>query len=236
MYGLLLEAIYDALKARHGEEIWDEIRQLANVEHHSFITHENYPEDTMVRLAHAVSIATGTRTTDIMNYFGGHFVNYIGRFGYDSILKVLGRHMRDFLNGLDNLHEYLRMSYPQMNAPSFFCSKETREGLVMHYRSKRTGYIHYVMGQIQNVGLMFYNTEVEIEILQQEESNTGTHCILALHFDNKAFDAVQGRSHSKLMESVKVKPNIFLRAFPFHIIFGRNMIMRSIGHGLKEVM
>ncbi|CAG5128641.1 unnamed protein product [Candidula unifasciata] len=55
-----------------------------------------------------------------MDSFGVEFVNFVGQFGYDRILKVLGRHMRDFLNGLDNLHEYLRFSYPKLKPPSFF--------------------------------------------------------------------------------------------------------------------
>lgn len=57
-----------------------------------------------------------------------------GQYGYDRILRVLGRHLRDFLNGLDNLHEYLRFSYPKLKPPSFFCEDETSEGLTLHYR------------------------------------------------------------------------------------------------------
>jgi len=30
---------------------------------------------------------------------GIYFVQYVSTFGYDNILSVLGRHMRDFLNG-----------------------------------------------------------------------------------------------------------------------------------------
>ena len=69
-------------------------------------------------------------------------------------IQVLGRHMRDFLNGLDNLHAYLRTSYPKMRTPSFFVDNETAHGLTLHYRSKRKGYLHYVMGQIKAVIVM----------------------------------------------------------------------------------
>ena len=62
------------------------------------------------------------------------FDSFLGQYGYDRILRVLGRHLRDFLNGLDNLHEYLRFSYPKLKPPSFFCEHETREGLTLHYR------------------------------------------------------------------------------------------------------
>lgn len=65
----------------------------------------------------------------------------ISRF---SLFQVLGRHMRDFLNGLDNLHEYLRFSYPKLRPPSFFVENENKNGLTLHYRSRRKGFVHYV--------------------------------------------------------------------------------------------
>ena len=63
--------------------------------------------------------------------------------------------MRDFLNGLDNLHEYLRFSYPKMKPPSFFVENETKSGLTLHYRTRRKGYLHYVkvkLFQLTDVG------------------------------------------------------------------------------------
>ena len=30
---------------------------------------------------------------------GLFFVDFVGQYGYDRVLSVLGRHMRDFLNG-----------------------------------------------------------------------------------------------------------------------------------------
>jgi guanylate cyclase len=63
--------------------------------------------------------------------------------------------MRDFLNGLDNLHEYMRYTYPRMRPPSFYVEKETAEGLTLHYRSRRRGFVHYVVGQIIEVWYFF---------------------------------------------------------------------------------
>ena len=68
------------------------------------------------------------------NYKHSLFVDYMSDVGYDIILKTLGRHLRDFLNGLDNIHEYLKQSYPMMNAPSFYCEDETAYGLTLHYK------------------------------------------------------------------------------------------------------
>jgi guanylate cyclase len=82
---------------------------------------------------------------------GVDFVNFVGQYGYDRILRVLGRHMRDFLNGLDNLHEYMRFSYSKLKPPSFFVEQESSTGLILHYRSKRKGFVHYVKGQLSQV-------------------------------------------------------------------------------------
>lgn len=86
-----------------------------------------------------------------MDQMGVCFVSFVSQYGYDRVLSVLGRHMRDFLNGLDNLHEYLKFSYPRMKAPSFICENETKQGLTLHYRSKRRGFVYYTMGQIREV-------------------------------------------------------------------------------------
>lgn len=93
----------------------------------------------------------GVSEREFFDQMGVHFVGFVGQYGYDRVLSVLGRHMRDFLNGLDNLHEYLKFSYPRMRAPSFICENETRQGLTLHYRSKRRGFVYYTMGQIREV-------------------------------------------------------------------------------------
>lgn len=96
---------------------------------------------------------------DFMDQMGVCFVSFVSQYGYDRVLSVLGRHMRDFLNGLDNLHEYLKFSYPRMKAPSFICENETKQGLTLHYRSKRRGFVYYTMGQIREVfELKYYIT------------------------------------------------------------------------------
>nr|CAD7576366.1 unnamed protein product [Timema californicum] len=91
----------------------------------------------------------GVTEHEFFDQMGVYFVGFVGQYGYDRVLSVLGRHMRDFLNGLDNLHEYLKFSYPRMRAPSFICENETRHGLTLHYRSKRRGFVYYTMGQIR---------------------------------------------------------------------------------------
>jgi guanylate cyclase, other len=115
-----------------------------------------------------------------MEELGVEFVNFIGQYGYDRILRVLGRHMRDFLNGLDNLHEYMRYSYPKLKPPSFFVENETVDGLTLHYRSNRKGYVYYVKGQLKQVGKLFYNIDVEVEVEKEEVKGDQNYVIFTL--------------------------------------------------------
>ena len=232
MYGLLLEAAYDFIQSHFSEEVWLQIIARSGLEHNNFVTHCCYAENTMFKIAEEAAVITGTDTDVMLENLGSNFVSFIGKYGYDTILRVLGRDMREFLNGLDNLHEYLRLSYPKMQAPSFFCDNETRNGLMLHYRSKRTGYVHYVIGQIRKVGSLFYNTEVEVEILKNEQKDKMTHVVMKLHFDNKNFQLNKQKSISNLT-GLKMRSEVFFKMFPFHILFGRNMVIRHIGDGLR---
>ncbi|ELT93390.1 hypothetical protein CAPTEDRAFT_91580 [Capitella teleta] len=235
MYGLILDGVIKTLISHFGEDKWEEIQRHCNTHYAGFNAQKKYSETIVNRITKAAVEVTGMPTKDIMNLYGEYFVKYVATRGYAPILRVLGRNMRDFLNGLDNLHEYLRFSYPSMKPPSFFCEKETRNGLILHYRSRRKGYLHYVMGQIHQVGMDYYNTEVHIEIINEEETMGLTHVIMALHFDNVAFQ--QGDSGlDDLANSLSLCSEVFFDVFPFHIVYNQSMIINSIGSGLAAVM
>ena len=142
----------------------------------------------MKDLAAACSNVLETQSTDqFLEFFGQCFVQYFSHYGYDRIVQVSGRHYRDFLRGIDNLHETMRFSFPKMSTPSFYVTDEHDNGCYLHYRSHRKGYTYYVIGQLKQCALKFYNTIVNIEVLQENEHNTNMHVIYNLQFDNKAF-------------------------------------------------
>ena len=123
MYGLLIESIAEFTKRVYGNAVWDSVRKKAKIDYYSFSTSQQYSETLMTKLIKCLAEVTEQNVNDLMETLGVEFVDYVGQFGYDRILRVLGRHMRDFLNGLDNLHEYMRFSYTKLKPPSFFVEK-----------------------------------------------------------------------------------------------------------------
>lgn len=243
MYGLILENFRCVILEKYGEPVWNKIVEKSGARHHTFATHKVYSEDIMARLVQAAFEVTKHSTQEITEDVGLHFLGFIGQYGYDRILKVLGRHMRDFLSGLDNLHEYLRFTYPKLKAPSFFCDDETENGLKLHYRSSRKGFLYYVIGQIKAVGRFFYHIDVEVEVLEYTENKEGSVALFQLTFDNSVYMESRRRPkrHSVISlngdtDNLKIPMDVFYEVFPFHIVFDQEMVISSTGNSLEEVL
>lgn len=243
MYGLLLENFRLVMLEKYGEPVWNKIVEKAGVRNYTFATHKVYSEDVMSRLVQAAFEVTKQSTQEMTEEVGLHFLGFIGQYGYDRILKVLGRYMRDFLNGLDNLHEYLRFTYPKLKAPSFFCEDETEHGLKLYYRSSRKGFLYYVIGQIKAVGRFFYHMDVKVEVLEYTENKEGSKALFQLIFDNSAYMETRRRPkrHSVIslnsdVSNLKIPMDVLYEVFPFHIVFDQDMVISSIGNSLEAVL
>lgn len=193
-----------------------------------------YSENVIPSLVEAAAEELGEDRDNVMTMFGEYFAENIGRYGYARLLRVLGRDMRDFFNGLVDLHEYLRFSYPHMSPPSFFCSDETPEGLYLHYITKRKGFLHYVTGQIKMIGKI-YGKELEIELVSHEETENESHLVLDLKFDNSEMLRVKRPSVTGFAD-FHIDSTTFFDIFPFSFVFSEDLVIRKVGNKLHEVM
>jgi len=138
MYGILLESVQQLIRERYGDEAWRRVLVEAGLSPHSvFEVHRGYPDDVLPTIADACSavLFDGNRSADeFLAEFGRCFVGYTSRLGYAPVMRATGRHFRDFLAGIDNLHETMRFSYPRMVSPSFYVSTEDARGCNLHYR------------------------------------------------------------------------------------------------------
>ncbi|XP_067878559.1 soluble guanylate cyclase 88E-like [Heterodontus francisci] len=236
MYGLYLEAVNDYINELYGEDVWRLIEARAEIPHLKFVKHQMYNDNLILRMAKAAGEVLGKTHDELMYAFGVYMVKRIGNYGYERILKVLGRNVRDFINELDNLHEYFRFSFPKVQPPSFCVEEECETSLTLHYRSTRKGFTQFVKGQLSQVGRQFYNTNIEVEILSKEETEKMTYVVYKMNFDNAAFNPLKPQLKAAPgYEKLPMKKGIIFDMFPFSMIFRREMTMFRIGDGLKEV-
>ncbi len=85
---------------------------------------------------------------EIFEGMGVYFVTFYKKLGYRYILKGIdiikskqqlakhfrqtmarvGRHFREFILNLDNCHDYFKLTFTRMRAPSFFVDQEHERG------------------------------------------------------------------------------------------------------------
>ncbi|TSQ35265.1 Soluble guanylate cyclase 88E [Bagarius yarrelli] len=113
MYGLLCESLHDFIKESYGDDVWKLVRERADVRLHSFVTHQVYSESVIPRIAKAASGVTGTPYNELMNSWGVYFLGFVGKYGYDRILKLrqMGKQFYDTDIHVEVLSEQLVGDY-----------------------------------------------------------------------------------------------------------------------------
>ena len=239
MYGLLLESVQFFLTEKYGAETWQNIQQKAGLDHCNFVTHKIYDDEFMHRLAEAaektIALSHGMSKQDFMQFFGVCFVKFFSHYGYDKIVKVSGRHLRDFLVGIDNLHEHIRFGYPKLQSPTFYCSEETSYGLTLHYVSKRKGFTRYVIGQVEEIAQLFYKTDINIQVVSEDFSSSQTHVTNRLIFDKSAYKTL----NPDLLFVTRgngMAAEVFLNLFPFSFVISPELVVYMAAECLLTIL
>jgi len=236
MYGLIFENFSGYIKVKYGEDAWDNVRRLANIDSPTFSIHQVYPEQLLGKIAKKTFTTLGCNADEFFEGMGFYFIEFAAQYGYGDVLALLGRELRDFLNGLDNLHEYLKFSYPRIRAPSYFVDNETPQGLMLHYRSKRRGFTTYTIGQLKAVADTYYKIEMAIEVKESEIKFDTVHVSFQMTFDNKT----KAKANSDLVREEArlpaVSSSVLFEIFPFIIVFGEDMQVQSIGRSLNQIL
>jgi len=236
MYGLIFENFSGYIKVKYGEDAWDNVRRLANIDSPTFSIHQVYPEQLLGKIAKKTFTTLGCNADEFFEGMGFYFVEFAAQYGYGDVLALLGRELRDFLNGLDNLHEYLKFSYPRIRAPSYFVDNENPQGLMLHYRSKRRGFTTYTIGQLKAVAETYYKIDMAIEVKESEIKFDTVHVSFQMTFDNKT----KAKANSDLVREEArlpaVSSSVLFEIFPFVIVFGEDMCVQSIGRSLTQIL
>merc|ERR1719499_685797 len=169
---------------------------------------------------------------------GVFFVALAQNLGYGMLLSSLGRCFRDFFVNLDNLHDYLKFTFPRMKAPSFFIAEEADTGMTMEYRSKRRGFQFYVQGQIKELSKNFAVEikKLEIELKKQEVIFDTVVTYYELKFENQGYITKLENEAKRKVDAMPIKASIIFEMFPFCILYNSNMEVTILGSALRQIL
>ncbi|XP_036401399.1 guanylate cyclase soluble subunit beta-2 [Megalops cyprinoides] len=172
-YGFINTCLKSLVIEKFGEETWEKLRTLAEVQD-TFMTYEIYDDVITLRLVQEACKMLDVSSEVVLKLFGEYFFSFCKMSGYDTMLRTLGGNLVEFIENLDALHSYLALSYQEMNAPSFRVERTEDGKMLLHYYSDRRGLCHIVPGIIEAVAKDFFDSQVDMTILNQSEEDERT--------------------------------------------------------------
>ncbi|CAG5127190.1 unnamed protein product [Candidula unifasciata] len=192
-------------------------------EHDSFLVFTRYDDLSTFSLVDAVSDTLGVPVEKVLEIFGEFFFDYCLRHGYDKMLRTLGSDMKSFIQNLDSLHSLLALSYKGISAPSFRCEDGPDGELILHYYSGRPGLYPIVKGVLKAVARDLFEQSVEMTVIEQNLEDIGCN-------QTQEHTAFSLKTLTEFHpDKVLLKASEFCSAFPYHIIFDRELRIKQCG-------
>ncbi|KAF7477268.1 Hypothetical predicted protein [Marmota monax] len=126
-----------------------------------------------------------------------------------------------------------------MRAPSFRCTDaEKGKGLILHYYSEREGLQDIVIGIIKTVAQQIHGTEIDMKVIQQRNEECDHTQFLIEEKESKEEDFYEDldRFEENGTQESRISPYTFCKAFPFHIIFDRDLVVTQCGNAIYRVL
>ncbi|XP_043564739.1 guanylate cyclase soluble subunit beta-1 isoform X1 [Chiloscyllium plagiosum] len=240
MYGFVNHALELLIQRNYGPLVWEDIKKEAQLDvEGQFLVRIIYDDSKTYDLISAASKVLKINAGEILQMFGKMFFEFCQESGYDTILRVLGSNVREFLQNLDALHDHLATIYPGMRAPSFRCTDADKgKALLLHYYSEREGLQDIVIGIIKTVSQQLHGTEINMKVVQEknEECDHIQFLIEQKNSEEEAFSEDLDRFEENCIQESRISPYTFCKAFPFHIMFDREFMITQCGNAVYRVL
>eukprot|EP00794_Sanderia_malayensis_P017077 gene17077-18798_t len=238
MYGLLLESTRFYIRQKYGDQLWQLLCRHCD-SGSVFTSHERYNDTLLPRLAEVCSavLPCAQSKAAYMEFFGKCFVEFTANYGYSKVLTVYSRNFRDLLDSIDSLHEHLRFRFPVLQSPSFECKEESSQGLTLHYRSRRYGFMNYVIGQVKELALRYFKLEIDVKIIKEENQTVRLekyHVVYRIIFDNSKFMPVFNERTFLKSDRKNIPLDLVFTISPFSFLVDKNLRIYRTGKDLNE--
>ncbi|MSR41305.1 MAG: heme NO-binding protein [Phycisphaerales bacterium] len=167
MYGLVNKAVEGLIRSKYGDETWGKIRSEVGVPDEPFISMGSYDDAVTYNLVGVTCTVLNLPADVVLEEFGKYWVLFTGEAGYGRLLENAGTSFPTILRNLDALHTRVKLSFPNLQPPSFRVAEESEQSLVLHYHSHRAGLAPFVVGLLKGLASRF-NVDAEITHVRVE--------------------------------------------------------------------
>lgn len=178
MYGMAHRALRQMMIDRLGPSAWAKVERETNTGPGDLISLCVYDDSKTIALIAASANHLGLPIDEALRVFGRYWVRFAELSSFGPIMDFTGQDIVTFINNLDRMHRSVVLAMPDARVPSFTLLNETRQNLLVRYRSDRTGLETFVIGLLE--GLMDRLGETgTVEVA----ARPGTAIDFAIHLD-----------------------------------------------------
>ncbi|CAH8834431.1 unnamed protein product [Trichobilharzia szidati] len=238
MYGLIIVGVQHYVESKYGEELWMKVVEKSHLGLLSFQTQRVYSDHVLKCLFCTLSDEVGESVEQLTYQSGLYFAAFTSDYGYENLLRVQGRDFISFLHNLDNLHEYLRFSYPKIRPPSFSIVKATHNCIRLKYSTKRDGYTHYVRGQLITLAKRLYDLDIRVELIDMKVVNYVYHTTYDIYaLNDRHWIDPQKYYVQKPLDSWgdTIASNEFFNIFAFSLLITKEMKIRKASKSFHKL-
>ncbi|TNN08718.1 Soluble guanylate cyclase 88E, partial [Schistosoma japonicum] len=237
MYGVLFEILRNYIELTFGTSIWDSAVEVVNGHPLEIHVRQNYSTKLLTKIITALCDFIGLPEEDIYYEFGIKSVDYLTNNGFRNSFRVLGKNYIDFLQNVNELHEYLRFSYPKLKAPDIKITSINHNVITLDYSTIREEFSHYLRSQLIYIAKLYFDLDVSAKLTDKRKRaashiytfklyNKGLSWIELLEKDNQL-----NKNISLLDLSIHLPEKQFLGMLPFHLILTKDMTVKRVGTG-----
>ncbi|GEO00762.1 hypothetical protein NSE01_25940 [Novosphingobium sediminis] len=182
MYGMAHRALRQMMHDRLGASTWTKVERETGTGPADLISLCVYDDSKTIALISASAAHLGLPVEEALRDFGRYWVRYAELSSFGPIMDFTGQDLVTFINNLDRMHRSVVLAMPDARVPSFTLLDETRQRLLVRYRSERTGLEAFVIGLLE--GLMDRLNETgTVHVAERTENAAGTVIDFAIELD-----------------------------------------------------
>jgi hypothetical protein len=151
MYGMIHRAARQMVTEKFGAPLWARVETEAATSEDHFISGAPYSDDITFAVIRAVATVTGLTTDEVLRAFGQYWIHFAGESAFASVMKMAGDDLPGFIRQLDRMHRSIQAALPDAVLPEFELVAHDERGLVVRYRSERSGLEEFVVGLLEGL-------------------------------------------------------------------------------------
>ena len=154
MYGMVNRAVRGLVLEQFGEEAWRKIHEKADAPP-TFDAFKQYDDAVTYGLVGAATEILELPAETILHAFGEYWVLKVATQSYTDLMDRTGTDFLAFVQGLDQMHSRIKMTFPGFRPPSFRITVRAEDRFYMDYYSEREGLLPFVEGLLSGLATHF---------------------------------------------------------------------------------